>query len=198
MEFDIGNGYTLRPWEDAWRDGDRERMVALADEHDVWAQLRDRFPHPYTPEDAEGWVALQSGQHPPTQFAVCDEAGPIGAIGLETREADYRHSAELGYWLGKPFWGRGIMTGAVRLLVVYGFEGLGLLRIDAHVKSGNPASARVLEKAGFRREGVLRKAALKEGELVDHILFGILYEDYEAILRASGFTPAYPAPPIPL
>ena len=93
------------------------------------------------------------------------------------READYRHSAELGYWLGKPFWGRGIITEAARAITAYGFETLGLTRIYAHVDSDNGASARVLEKAGYQREGLLRKAVLKKGELVDYLLFAILRED---------------------
>ena len=177
MEIDLGNGYTLRPWDAAWRDGDRERFVTLANDYDVWKMLRDHFPHPYTRADAENWVALQSGRDPATVFAVCDGEGPIGAVGLEMRESDFRHSAELGYWLGKPFWGRGIITEAARAMTAYGFETLGLTRIYAHVKAHNGASERVLEKAGYQREGLLRKAVLKEGAPVDYLLFAILRED---------------------
>ena len=96
---------------------------------------------------------MQSGRDPTTVFAVCDAEGPIGAIGLETREDDYRHSAEIGYWLGKPFWGRGIITCAAKAVTAYGFQTLGLMRIDAPVRASNDASARVLEKAGYQREG---------------------------------------------
>ena len=177
MEIDLANGYLLRPWDAAWRDGGQGRFVMLANDYDIWVNLRDRFPHPYTRADAEDWIALQSGRDPTTVFAVCDTEGPIGAIGLETREADYRHSAEIGYWLGKPFWGRGIMTTAAKAVTAYGFETLGLMRIDTHVKAGNGASARVLEKAGYQREGLLRKVMLKEGAPVDHLLFAILRED---------------------
>ncbi len=177
MEIELSNGYALRPWDAAWRDGDQGRFVTLANDYDIWINLRDRFPHPYTRADAEDWVAFQSGQDPVTAFAVCDAEGPIGAIGLETREADYRHSAVIGYWLGKPFWGRGIITEAAKAVTAYGFETLGLLRIDTHVKAGNGASARVLEKAGYQREGLLRKAVLKKGKLVDYLLFAILREE---------------------
>ena len=156
MEIDLANGYALRLWDAAWPDGDQERFVSLANDYDVWINLRDRFPHPYTRTDAERWVALQSGREPAMVLAVCDGEGPIGAVGLEGREADYRHSAELGYWLGKPFWGRGIITEAARAMTGYGFETIGLLRIDAGVKAGNAASVRVLEKVGYRREGLLR------------------------------------------
>ena len=96
---------------------------------------------------------------------------------METREADYRHSAEIGYWLGKPFWGHGIMTCAAKAVTAYGFQTLGLMRIDAYARADNDTSARVLEKAGYQREGLLRKVALKEGEPVDYLLFAILRED---------------------
>lgn len=180
MAIDLANGYLLRPWDEAWQDGDKERFVALADDYDVWKNLRDRFPRPYTRADAEAWVASQSGQDPVTTFAICDAAGPIGGIGLEVRTADYRHSAELGYWLGQPFWGRGIVTAAVEAATAYGFETLGLLRIDAHLKAGNGASARVLEKVGYQREGLLRHAALKEGALVDYLLFAVLRKEWHS------------------
>ena len=110
-------------------------------------------------------------------FAVCDAAGPIGGMGLTTRQGDLRHSAEIGYWLGRPFWGRGIATAAVKVLTAYGFETLGLIRIDARVRTGNAASVRVLEKVGYQREGLLRRAALKDGVPVDNLLYAILRED---------------------
>lgn len=177
MEIDLGNGYALRPWDAAWRDGDRERFVTLANDYGIRKMLGDHFPHPYTRADAENWVALQAGQDPAAVFAVCDGGGPIGAVGLKTRESDYRRSAELGYWLGKPFRGRGIITEAARAMTAYGFETLGLIRIYAYVKAHNRASARVLEKAGYQREGLLRKAILEEGAPVDFLLFAILRED---------------------
>ncbi len=177
MRLELPNGVVLRPWDAAWRDGDQERFLTLADDYDVWINLRDRFPHPYTRADAEFWVALNSDQDPVTQFAICDAAGPIGGIGLDLREADYRHSAEVGYWLGQPFWGRGIATHALRAVTAYGFERLGLIRIEAHVKSGNDASAQVLLKQGYEQEGLLRKAALKEGVPVDYLIFAVLREE---------------------
>ena len=177
MKIEFGNGYTLRDWGTAWGDGDQDRLIALADDHDVWVNLADSFPHPYTRADAEAWVALQSGRDPVEHFAVCDAAGPIGGAGLTTRAGELRHSAEIGYWLGRPFWGCGIATAAANVLTAYGFETLGLIRIDARVRTGNAASVRVLEKAGYQREGLLRRAALKDGAPVDHLLYAILRED---------------------
>ena len=88
MEIELGNGYTLQDWGTAWGDGDQDRMITLADDYDIWANLGDIFPHPYTRADAEAWVALQSGRDPVEHFAVCDAAGPIGGMGLTTRQGD--------------------------------------------------------------------------------------------------------------
>ena len=139
--------------------------------------MGDHFPHPYMRADAEAWVALQSGRDPVKHFAICDTAGPIGGIGLSTREGDLRHSAEVGYWLGKPFWGHGIVTAAAQVVTRYGFETLGLMRIEARVKTYNSASTRVLEKLGYKREGLLRRAVLKQGLPEDILIYAILRED---------------------
>ena len=177
MKIELSNGYLLEDWETAWVRGDQERFIALADDYDIWMNLSDKFPHPYTRANAEAWVALQSRRDPAEHFAICDTAGPIGGIGLSTREGDLRHSAEFGYWLGKSFWGRGIATAAAQVVTAYGFERLGLVRIDALVRTDNAASVRVLEKVGYQREGLLRRAVLQGGVPVDHLLFAILLED---------------------
>ena len=177
MRIELGNGFALRDWGAAWANGDQERFLVLADDHDVWVNLRDHFPHPYTRAAAEAWVSLQAGRDPPVCFAICDGAGPIGSIDLRVGEGDLRHSAEIGYWLGKPFWGRGIVTAAVRAVTAYGFETFGLIRVAAWLKTGNSASARVLEKAGYEREGLLRRAVLKAGVPMDYLLYAILRED---------------------
>ena len=150
----------------------------MADDYEVWVTLSDSFSHPYTRANAEAWVSLHSGMNPVVDFAVCDVSGPIGGIGFQTLTDDFRHSAALGYWLGKPFWGRGIMTNAVKATTAYGFETLGLIRIYARVHKGNDASARVLEKAGYELEGLLRKATLKQGVPIDHYLYAILREEW--------------------
>ena len=158
MKTALPHGYSLQDWPSAWATGDQDRFVALANDHDVWKNLADHFPHPYTRTNAEAWVALQSGIDPPHHFAICDSQGPIGSIGLTTPGGDRSHSAEIGYWLGKPFWGRGIMTGALQAATAYAFETLGLARIEARVQPSNGASIRVLEKLGYQREGLLRQA----------------------------------------
>ena len=158
--------------------GDQDRWIALADDYDIWSNLDDSFPHPYTRKDAEEWVSLQSSKDPAEHFAICDAAGPIGGIGVNTQRGDSTNSAELGYFVGKPFWGQGIATAAAKAVTAYGFETLGLMRIFAKVKISNGASARVLEKVGYRREGSLDRPAPNEGEPVGYLTYAILREDW--------------------
>ncbi len=177
MKIELGNGYALQDWDSAWCDGDQDRWIALANGDDIWVNLDDKFPHPYTRTDAEAWVALQSSKDPLEYFAICDAAGPIGGIGLNTERGDSRRSAEPGYLLGKPFWGRGITTSAAKAVTAYGFETLSLIRIHARVRVSNSSSTRVLEKTGYQREGLRRRAGLNQGIPMDYILFATLRVD---------------------
>ena len=178
MKIEIGNGYALGDWVSAWNHGNQGRWIALADDYDIWSNLDDSFPHPYTRKDAEEWVTLQSSKDPAEHFAICGAAGPIGGIGVNTLRDDSTNSAELGYFVGKPFWGQGIATAAAKAVTAYGFETLGLIRIFAKVKISNGASARVLEKVGYRREGSLDLPAPNEGEPVGYLTYAILREDW--------------------
>lgn len=174
MNIDLPHDYSLQDWPTAWIAGDQDRFVTLADDYDIWKNLADNFPHPYTRTDAEAWVALQSGIDPPQHFAICDPQGPIGSIGLTLHQGNQRHSAEIGYWLGKLFWGRGITTAALRAATAYAFGTLGLTRIEARVQPSNDASIRVLEKLEYKREGLLHQAALKRGIPQDILLYAVL------------------------
>ena len=140
-----------------------------------------RIPYPYTEADAEGWLAVaaqstrQHGQ--PVNWAVRNEADYlIGGIGFDGVAIGKAHLAEIGYWLAKPYWGRGIMTAVVRKVCAYGFAEFGLLKIVAHVFADNAASAKVLEKCGFQQEGYLRKHYLKDGKWLDARLFSLVSE----------------------
>ena len=129
------------------------------------------FPHPYTVADARGWLSRQKNRDSVTDLNIAlaiDHGGEaIGGIGLHPQGDVARLSAEIGYWLGEPHWGRGIMTAAVKALSRYGFSELGLVRIYAAVFEWNPASMRVLEKAGFVQEGRLRRSVIKDGKVID-------------------------------
>jgi RimJ/RimL family protein N-acetyltransferase len=162
----------LRPWQN----DDAESLVRHANDPAVAAHLRDRFPHPYTPADAERWLQIATAQSPLTNFAIEVDGEAVGGIGLILGSDIERCSAEIGYWVGRRVWGRGLATAAVRGLTAYGFAEFGLTRIFATVFAGHAASARVLEKAGFRREGVLRRAAIKAGVVHDLVMYAVTDE----------------------
>lgn len=166
---------TLRPW----RRGDEDALVREANDVEVWRTVRDRFPHPYTRADAERWIGHTLGlPGPPRNFAIVVGGAAVGGVGLELREDVHRCTAEVGYWLGRAWWGRGFATEAVRRVVDYGFETFGsVVRIEGHVFATNRASARVLEKAGFRAEARLRRAVVKEGVIQDDLIYARLRGD---------------------
>ncbi|HEU4403612.1 MAG TPA: GNAT family protein [Candidatus Polarisedimenticolia bacterium] len=159
----------------SWRLADAPSLARHANGRGVWLNVRDRFPHPYTLADADRWIRRAVETTPETQFAiVVGEA--VGGIGLEPKTDVERRSAEIGYWLGEPFWGRGIATEAVRAMTDFAFTHFDLCRLEALVFEWNPASARVLEKAGYQLEGRLRKSVLKDGRMIDSLLYAIIRE----------------------
>lgn len=162
--------FLLRPW----RRSDKAALVRYANNRNVARNLRDRFPHPYTEADADEWLAYAAGEAPREGFYAIEVAGEaVGAISLERGTDIDRCSAELGYWLGEPFWGQGIMTAAVRTVTAAGLREPDLYRIYAAVAAWNPASMRVLEKAGYQREGILVRSGVKDGVLFDKVLYAI-------------------------
>lgn len=137
-----------------------------------------RIPHPYTQTDAEEFVRrAQAGDDNSVRFAVeiADSATLIGGVGLRLNAA--HNHAELGYWLGVPYWGHGYATEAARELVRYGFEDLELHRIYATYFSFNPSSGNVLRKLGMKSEGCQREHILKWGKYCDSLLYGMLASD---------------------
>jgi RimJ/RimL family protein N-acetyltransferase len=161
---------TLRPW----RKGDEESLVRHANNRAVWRNLRDLFPHPYTQADAEWWIETSSAADPITNFAIAVDGAAVGAIGVVLKDDVFRRSAEIGYWLGEEFWGRGIVSEAVRAMTDYAFANWDLCRIQAGVFEWNPASMRVLEKAGYQFEGRMHKAVIKDGESIDELIYAIV------------------------
>ncbi len=159
----------LRPWAA----GDEPMLVRHANNYKVWRSLRDGFPHPYTLADAEQWITFTQQQSPQTFFAIEVGGEAVGGVGLELQSDIERLSAEIGYWLGEALWGKGIATATVRALSAYGFKELGLTRIFAVPLISSSASIRVLEKAGYIREGVLRRSAIKVGIVLDQVLYAL-------------------------
>lgn len=157
-----------------WQPADEAALVAHANNRKVWRNLHHRFPHPFTAADAKNWFALLAATPEPTHWAIECDGVAVGGIGVDPGEGIFAKSGHFGYWLGEAYWGRGIMTTAVRAASEYALDHFGLVRLEAPVFAWNPASMRVLEKAGFRREGVLRKSVLKDGELIDQVLYALV------------------------
>jgi ribosomal-protein-alanine N-acetyltransferase len=169
MELKLEHG-TLR----RWRVGDEASLIRHANNRNISRNLRDRFPYPYTAADADAWIGRASVETPARNFAIVVDGAAVGGIGLELGEDVFRRSAEIGYWLGEPFWGRGIVTEAVRAVTAYAFATFDLCRLQAHVFEWNPASARVLEKAGYALEGRARLAVTKDGRTIDRLGYALI------------------------
>ncbi len=153
---------------------DAPALAKYGNNRAIWRNLWDRHPYPYGIEDAEEWIQFAMGQEPETIFAIASADEAIGCIGMLPQTDVARLSAEVGYWLGEPFRNRGIATGALRALAEYAFTELGMVRLYATVMEWNPASARVLEKAGYQYEGLLRKSIIKDGKILDQWLYAIV------------------------
>lgn len=188
-------GGTIRPWLAT----DAADLARLADNRAVWRNLRDGFPNPYARKDARAWIRAVTRTVPYLHFAIVagpaagggpgqgdeDGVGPrrgvrgsgvpgqalAGGIGLILQTDIHAGSAEIGYWLGQPYWGRGIMSAALAAFTAFAFDEFRLRRLYAMVLEWNPASMRVLEKCGYAREGRLSKSALKDGTVADEFLF---------------------------
>ena len=158
----------------AWKPGDEPSLVRHANSRTIWRNLRDAFPHPYTLLDAKRWIEVANPATPITNFAIVVDGTAVGAIGLVLREDVFRRSAEIGYWLGEEFWGRGIVTEAVRAVTDYAFETFDLCRVYAGVFEWNPASMRVLEKAGYEFECRMKKSVTKDGETIDELIYALV------------------------
>lgn len=150
---------------------DAVSLANHANDREIWLNLRDRFPHPYRLADAEQYISAVAARAVQTSFGIIVDGQAAGTVTLMPGTDVERVSAEIGYWLGRHFWGRGIMTEAVGAATAYAFEHLKLVRVFAVPFATNAASARLLEKAGYRLEGRLRRSAVKDGTVLDQLLY---------------------------
>lgn len=157
---------------------DKFRMAELADNEKIAINLRDAFPHPYGLSDAEEFISMCIGQVPTEVFAIEYNGEYVGNIGLHKQSDVYSKSAELGYFIGEPYWNRGITTRAVKLICDYGFRELDIVRIYSGVFEYNLPSQRVLEKCGFVKEAVLKSAVFKNGLIYDEIRYALIITGY--------------------
>jgi RimJ/RimL family protein N-acetyltransferase len=159
-----------------WKPGDEQSLVRNANSRRLWRNLRDAFPHPYTLADAEHWINIANPTTPIRNFAIVVDGAAVGGIGLVLKEDVSRRSAEIGYWLGEQFWGRGIVTEAVRAVTDYAFATFDLCRVYAGVFEWNLASMRVLEKAGYEFECRMKKSVTKDGQTIDELIYAMVRE----------------------
>jgi [ribosomal protein S5]-alanine N-acetyltransferase len=158
----------------SWTPGDIESLTRYADSRSVWVNLRDAFPHPYTAKDARGFIRRAMAMRPETVFAIEVDGAAVGGIGYIPQSDVNRVSAEVGYWLGEPYRGRGITTEALIAVTAHAIAAHHLTRLFALPFAHNTASCRVLEKAGYTIEGVLRRAAIKEGVVLDQVQYAFI------------------------
>lgn len=163
----------LRPWGPEHRSG----LVQQANDRDVWRNLFAGFPNPYTAEDAEFWIS--KGSKADRSLHLCIEVGSAvaGGVGITLGVGTAEKTGQLGYWLGRSHWGRGIATAAASAMLQHLKRNMPVARLEASVFEWNPQSMRVLEKIGFKREAILRKSVFKDGELIDGVLYGYVMGD---------------------
>ncbi|TSA31205.1 MAG: N-acetyltransferase [Porphyromonadaceae bacterium] len=158
------NRVTLRPW----RENDLTSLVRHANNFNIWINLRDGFPHPYTEEAGRGWLKMAMNEATHLFLAIEVDGEAVGGIGATFKDDVYRINAEIGYWLSEEYWGQGLVSNAVTLLVDYIYDKYpAILRIYADLFSHNPASARVLQKCGFHLEAIHKNAVIKNGKVID-------------------------------
>ena len=154
-----------------FKKSDIPRLVELANNENIARNLRDGFPHPYTREHAEAFIKKCRGLNPQTILAIEYKGDYVGNIGLHKGLDVYRKSAEVGYFIGEEYWNKGIASVALSLACEYGFKTLDIVRIHAGVYEHNLASQRVLEKCGFSREGVFKKAVYKREQFWNEVRY---------------------------
>jgi RimJ/RimL family protein N-acetyltransferase len=161
--------FKLRSWEKS----DVDSLVKYANNKNIAVNLTDMFPYPYTREDAEKFIAYAISDTPNHLFAIDIDDKAVGSIGIHPQDDIHRLNAELGYWLAEPFWGKGVITSAIKQVVSYTFDNTDVERIFARPFGTNIASQKVLEKNKFRLEGRFEKTLIKNGELKDELIYAI-------------------------
>ena len=174
MTLQFGS-YQIREFQS----NDVEALVKYANNYEVSKFLRDAFPYPYKKENAVDWIEQIKKNNLALTFAVANEIELIGGIGAIPFDDVHRYSAEVGFWIGEPFWNRGIISKALKTFCNYLFTNCNFNRLTANVFERNEASRRVLEKTGFVLEGTQRKSVFKENKFVDHYIYGLLKEDFK-------------------
>lgn len=151
-----------------WQPSDKASLAEHANNIHIWNNVRDHFPHPYTEKDGEQFIYMVlEKQDPATDLAIVIDGKAVGGVGIVLQHDVERITAEIGYWVGERYWGKGIMTQVVKEMTGYVFEHFPIRKIYATVFDFNTASQKVLKKTGFEREAILKQAAIKNGKIID-------------------------------
>lgn len=161
-----------------WKTEDKADLAKNLNNQNILKNLRDGLPFPYTEKDAEEYILsmLSADKSQTFAFAITADDKVIGSIGVFRCENIHFRSAEMGYYIGEPYWGKGYATNAVVQTCKYVFENSDIIRIFAEPFAQNASSCRVLEKAGFQCEGILRRNAVKNGEVLDMKMYALIKE----------------------
>ena len=159
-----------------WKLSDAADLAAALSNKKILDNLRDGLPYPYTEQDGEDYISdmLSANEDETFAFAITADNRVIGSIGVFRQENIHKQTAELGYYISEEYWGKGIMTEAVKQICEYVFSKSDIIRIYAEPFAYNIASCRVLEKAGFQYEGTLRSNAIKNGKVIDMKMYSLL------------------------
>lgn len=160
-----------------WNSTDLYELVKIADNPNIAKNMSDLFPSPFTVHDAKRY--LNNKNHNRNCYAIDSENKLVGAIGLKLEDEDKTHIGNVTYWIGEPYWGKGIATKALKLFTKYSFEKYPVERLEGKVYTWNDASARVLEKAGYKFESLSKLSTQKNGERIDQLIYYILKEDFK-------------------
>lgn len=159
--------FTLRPWQTS----DLDTLVNYANNYQIAKNLTNHFPHPYTRESGEGFIAMATEKEPYHIFAIDVKGEAVGAIGVHPQSDIFCKNAEMGYWLAEPFWGQGIVTEAIRRMLSYSFKTWNIDRVFARPFGSNLGSQRVLEKAGFQLEARFENTIWKNQQYEDELVY---------------------------
>jgi len=157
-----------------WQKKDVKSLARNANNKKIWDMLRDEFPYPYTELAAKQWIQIANQDNPLTNLAIVYKGVAIGGIGLIMQKDVFRKNAEIGYWIGEKYWNKGIATKALKATINYAFENFDIVRLYAYVFESNISSISVLKKCGFTEEARLKKAVLKNNQLIDFYIFSML------------------------
>ena len=157
-----------------WRLSDAAALAENANNINIWNNIRDSFPHPYSEEDGKQFITTVINMPKPTSLAIEVDGKVVGSIGITLQADVERIAAEMGYFIGEKYWNRGITTKAVKEMAAYAFANFPIRKIYAPVFDFNIASQKVLQKAGFEQEAVLKQAAIKNGKIIDLHYYSIM------------------------